>query len=532
MKLYLSLLAAFLVLTNAAFGGVGDVGVSDGYNLQPSSSYLAGAAQPGGLAPQTPGSQGQGNLMGNPVYSAPQESPLQPSGIQVPVMAAQPLGLQQSSIGSNPDQSSQSAQLGYPQAASFPLNQGGYVPGQNYQSPQVSYPYVSQPSQGKLSSSYLQSSSYPQASPVSQMSAFTSEAPQLSGPYQEHFSPDDLRLSQPSAEGFKPEGSLNFATASPPSGILNDATSSAVSGEVPGSGSWYYPGSVSSRNRFYAQTSSGLQTVAGCNQGGYVPIWANIASSDNFYVYEWYPGQTSPYVRWWCWTWPGWKKGWFSGDVPGWHILCYHCRDSSNYIYIYVWPGAGAVGATGNSYSGYAQGSQSQPPVTGALPSGAPTPPDPNAENLMLPDLNLVSQGQSGNQVPGGYGPVQGGYGSQSGYPAQTFNTVFPKPTAYRCNEYYVQTMPGRLNTVGSVKCGQWLPLWSKIGKPGCYWSFEWTQGCTSSGSFCYPEVKNFGYKGTGWYSTWFRGDKPGWHVLCYNCNDWSNYVYVYVWSN
>jgi hypothetical protein len=94
-----------------------------------------------------------------------------------------------------------------------------------------------------------------------------------------------------------------------------------------------------------------------------------------------------------------------------------------------------------------------------------------------------------------------------------------------------VQGFQGRLNTVGSVKCGEWLPLWSKIGKPGCYWSFEWTQGCTASGSFCYPEVKNFGYKGTGWYSTWFRGNKPGWHILSYFSNDWSNYIYVYVWS-
>ena len=167
-----------------------------------------------------------------------------------------------------------------------------------------------------------------------------------------------------------------------------------------------------------------------------------------------------------------------------------------------------------------------------ALPSGAPTPPDPNAESLMLPDYRMVSQGQSGNPGQTGYNPGQSGYASQGSCAAQTFKTVFPKPTSYRCNEYYVQGCQGRLNTVGSVKCGEWLPLWSKIGKPGCYWSFEWTQGCTSSGSFCYPEVKNFGYKGTGWYSTWFRGNKPGWHVLSYFSNDWSNYIYVYVWSS
>jgi hypothetical protein len=512
MRIYLSLLVAFLALTNAALGGVGDVGVSDGYNLQPLSSYTAGAAQQGGLASQTPGLQSQDNLVGSTGYPAPQDSSLQPSGFQQPLS------------GSIPGQYTQTTQMGVPQETSLPFNQGGSVAGQNYQSPQAGYPPVpaNQPSSG-----------YQQSNPVNQMSSFASAAPQLSGPYQEHFSPDDLRLSQPQAEVFEPQGSLNFATDNPPSGMLTDTAlaPNAVSATAPGyapSGSWYYPGSTSSRNKFYVQTSSGFKSVAGCSYGGYVPLWANIASSDNFYVYEWYPGQTSPYVRWWGWTWPGWKKGWFSGDVPGWHILCFHCRDWSNYVYIYVWPSAGGVGTAGSG-NGPIMPAMAQ--SSAALPSGAPTPPDPNAENLMLPDYSMISQGQSGNPGQIGYNPSQSGYASQGGYSAQTFKTVFPKPTAYRCNEYYAQGGQGRLNTVGSVKCGEWLPLWSKIGKPGCYWSFEWTQGCTSSGSFCYPEVKNFGYKGTGWYSTWFRGNKPGWHILSYFSNDWSNYIYVYVWS-
>lgn len=523
MRIYLSLLVAFLALTNAALGGVGDVGVSDGYNLQPSSSYMAGAAQQGGLTSQTPGLQPQDNLFGSTGYPVQQDGSLQPSGFQQPLS------------GSIPDQYAQTTQPGVPEEASLPFNQGGSVSGQNYQSPQIDY---------LPASANQQSSGYMQPNPVNQIAGLASAAPQLSGPYQEHFSPEDLRLSQPQAEVFKPQGSLNFATANPPTDMLTDGASApdAVSATAPGyaqSGSWYYPKSMRSENKFYVQTSSGFRSVAGCSYGGYVPLWANIASSDNFYVYEWYPGQTSPYVRWWGWTWPGWKKGWFSGDVPGWHILCFHCRDWSNYVYIYVWPGAGtAVSGNGPMTQPAAQSSFS-------LPSGAPTPPDLNAENPMLPDYRMISQEQSGNpgQIgfnpgQGGYnlGPVeynpgQGGYGSQGGYASQTFKTVFPKPTAYRCNEYYVQGAQGRLNTVGSVKCGEWLPLWSMVGKPGCYWSFEWTQGCTSSGSFCYPEVKNFGYKGTGWCSTWFRGNKPGWHILSYFSNDWSNYVYVYVWS-
>jgi hypothetical protein len=35
---------------------------------------------------------------------------------------------------------------------------------------------------------------------------------------------------------------------------------------------------------------------------------------------------------------PGWYKGWFCGDIPGWHILQYYCSGRSNYIYVYVNP--------------------------------------------------------------------------------------------------------------------------------------------------------------------------------------------------
>lgn len=536
MRIYLSLLVAFLSLTNAALGGVGDVGVSDGFNLQPSASYMIGTAQQGGLASQTPGLQSQQGLAGSIGYPAQQDSSLQPSGFRAPMSGSNPYQYTQAS------QYTQTPQMGAPQEASFSFNQGGYLPGQNYQQPQSGYP--SAPT-NQQTPGYQQSA-------VNQMSGFATTAPQLSGPYQEHFSPDDLRLSQPQAEVFEPQGSLNFAAANPTSSMLTDTASepNAVSmgQSYATSGTWYYPGSMSSSNKFYAQTSSGLSSVAGCSYGGYVPLWANIACSDNFYVYEWYPGQTSPYVRWWGWTWPGWQKGWFSGDVPGWHILCFHCRDWSNYVYIYVWPGSAGAVASGNSHP---MPSTLVPPIAQpsslALPAGAPTPPDLGSENLMLPDSSMFSQGQGGNPGQPGYIPGQSAYGSQVGYAAQgmaqgmyapqggdmsqTFKTVFPKPTAYRCNEYYVQGFQGRLATVGSVKCGEWLPLWSKIGKSGCYWSFEWTQGCITSGSSCNPEVKNFGYKGTGWYSTWFRGDKPGWHILSYFSNDWSNYIYVYVLS-
>ncbi len=566
MRLYVSVLVVFLFLTGIAFGAVGDAGVSDG------------------ISSVQPGQTGQTYLAG--------------TGTGTSGMASSPTSYQSPQMGSS---------LGSPQ--SFQAPDLSSVPG--YQT------------QNKQATGYQPSSLASQT--------YASVAPQTGGPYEERMSADDLRLSQPQAESFQPDSNLNFAPATPPS--VSEETYGAVMGTGQGAsrdagqetGSWYYPGSVTSRNKFKVQTFSGLKTVAGCSYGGYLPLWADINSAGNFYVYEWYPGQWTPSVRWWGWTWPGFKKGWFTGDVPGWHILSYNCRDWSNYVYIYVWPsGSGAYG------SGYSAGYSTGTPIPAAtasepLPTGAPTPPDPNAENLVLPDFNLLqpSNGQSSyaagtagsyatgaagttgtasyppqysSQYPSQYQsqgtanfPVQGtnaiypasyspqvgytqgytqgtypaGYpagqtvsGSQaqkvctacaeqgsytgqaapSGYAAQTYQTVktyqtvFPKPSTCKCNEYYVQVWPNKLSTVGSVKCGEWLPLWSKVSKPGIYWSFEWTQCGSPAGYYCQPEVRSFGYKNAGWQQTWFRGNKPGWHILSYCTGDYSNYIYIYVW--
>jgi len=517
MRYNASILIALLILTNIAFGAVGDVGVSDGSKIiQSGNSYTAGTT----------------------INSASSSPGFQTSGIvQAPAYQINPLNSQQDN--------------GYQQS-----QQSTVSPNSNYGS-----------------------------------NNYGSTAPQTAGPYQEHLSADDLKFMQPKAESFQPDSSLNFISASPPSGIYMETYSPSQE-----QGNWYYPGSVTSRNMFYVQCSSGLKTIAGCSYGGYLPLWSDINSAGNFYVYEWYPGQWTPSVRWWGWTWQGFKKGWFTGDVPGWHILSYNCRDWSNYVYIYVWPNGGsAYGGSAYDGSNYISNPNAASPVGSSymgqstLPSGAPTPPDPNSENLILPDFNLLQPATGGYaQTPGQTGyvqgvnvpqtivnsgsyPVQGAYPltgtnnfqstspmqssysgcvacsdktgytsygaytaytttTSSGSPNQIYQAVYPKPTANRCNEYYVQTCPGKISTVAGVKCGEWLPLLSKIGSSGIYWSFEWAQCGSSQGYYCNPEVKSFGYKSIGWYQTWFMGNKPGWHILSYYNNDWSNYVYIYVW--
>ena len=227
-------------------------------------------------------------------------------------------------------------------------------------------------------------------------------APQISGPMQEQLTAEELGLSQPQMESFAPDASLGFVSASLPDNAVpvvsapmqstiqpsaQPSAQSSVQAALPGSSVWYYPRSVVSANRFFVQTASGFRTVGGCSFNGYLPLWADIKSSGNFFVYEWYPGRSTPSVRWWGWTGTGWKKGWFCGDVPGWHILCYNSGIWSNYIYIYVYPRGAAMSAP----SGYSNAAASM--TASSLPLDAPIPPDPGAERIVLPDYQPVQAG-------------------------------------------------------------------------------------------------------------------------------------------
>ena len=402
------------------------------------------------------------------------------------------------------------------------------------------------------------------------------QAPQIRGPVEEQMTAERLGLSLPPMDDFTPDVSLDFTSVPSP----NDAAMPALNYEsvafqsMDRSGSayavqpravsqlqstrqtterttatWYYPSSLASSNRFYVQTSSGLYTVGGCGYGGCLPLWADIRASGNFFVYEWYPGQSRPYVHSLGWMSTGWKKGWFGGDVPGWHILCYNSGLWSNYIYIYVYPAYGS-----SSYSqSYGQPAGAYQSGSAAYPAGL-IPPNPTGEGLAMPDFNLyppASQASaatftSSTLITGGvvssspYGALMPASSSSpsslgsapTGYVAGGCNAVYPHPSVCKCNEYYVQGCSGKLDTVAGVFCGEWLSLWSKISRPGDYWSFEWKTCGGKGGSFCSPDVRNFGYKAKGWHHTWFEGDDLGWHILSYYSNDWSNYIYIYVWPN
>ena len=241
--------------------------------------------------------------------------------------------------------------------------------------------------QASLSQTSLSQDNYPaQGQDYSLSQKFAYSAPQISGPMQEQLTAEELGLSLPQMESFSPDERLEFVSASSPGNIatlVSHPVQSSVQATMPGASIWYYPNSVVSTNRFYVQTASGFKTVGGCSFKGYLPLWADIKSSGNFFVYEWYPEQSTSSVQWCGWTGTGWKKGWFCGEVQGWHILCYNSGIWSNYIYIYVYPRGTAISAS-SSYSNVA------PSMTAAsLPLDAPVPPDPGAERIVLPDFNL-----------------------------------------------------------------------------------------------------------------------------------------------
>lgn len=441
--------------------------------------------------------------------------------------------------------------------------------------------------------------------------------PPINSPTDEQLAAENLGLTIPQMDSFTPDERLDFISVSGPSGLVMPSGSSAARKTGSGSSVWYYPSSVASANRFYVQSNFGLQTVGGCGYRGYLPLWADIKTSGNFYVYEWYPGQSTYSVQFWGWMDAGWKKGWFSGDVPGWHILCYNSGIWSNFIYIYVYP-LSASDRTINAPGGQRESS---------LLSGEPTPIDPGSEGLVMPDFNLyrpastlssggynylvaastralagdqaasgmvaanpspvnpslvnpspvnpsVSPSMMSQTYPSGLVAAQGkaktvstaktcttcntctsstsitsgvssvcpfnegcsscsamaSISAPAGYVAQSPQAVYPLPSVCKCNEYYVQVCEGDLQTVAGVFSGEWLALWSKLNRAGEYWSFEWTVCGGKSSYYCSPDVKNFGKKNVGWHETWFKGNEPGWHILSYHCNDWSNYVYIYVW--
>ncbi len=88
-------------------------------------------------------------------------------------------------------------------------------------------------------------------------------------------------------------------------------------------------------------------------------------------------------------------------------------------------------------------------------------------------------------------------------------------------NKLYVGFVP---QTVAGCKLYGWQPMWLQTSGSGPIWFYEWYPNGQLS-------VNYLGFSSAGWQKKWFNGDTPGWHILQYYSQGWSNYIYIYVYG-
>ena len=165
-----------------------------------------------------------------------------------------------------------------------------------------------------------------------------------------------------------------------------------------------------------------------------------------------------------------------------------------------------------------------------STPGGAPTPSTPTSpESLGLQAPTVITtSGQTPTVQERSQGLMSASEGAayasapvmKSTASSPIYNQVIVPSGGYVQNSLYISYAP---QTVASCDLYANLPLWLKTSKTGNIWFYEW-----------YPSgALDTQYAGNvyspGWYKRWFIADVPGWHILQYYCNGWSNYIYIYV---
>ena len=162
---------------------------------------------------------------------------------------------------------------------------------------------------------------------------------------------------------------------------------------------------------------------------------------------------------------------------------------------------------------------------------GAPVPASPQSPESL--GITVPSDVSSSQQTPtaqentqvvmrstqeAAYSSAPTGAKATATYPA--YNKVIVPGGGVAPNKLYVSYAP---RTVASCNLYAHLPLWMSTARGGNIWFYEWYP----SGSLVTNYAGNVYYP--GWYKRWFYADVPGWHILQYYCNGWSNYAYIYV---
>lgn len=164
--------------------------------------------------------------------------------------------------------------------------------------------------------------------------------------------------------------------------------------------------------------------------------------------------------------------------------------------------------------------------------AGTPTPASPTTpEYLGLQMPSAITSQQAPTMQEKNQGLIAAN--QQSAYAAapQGLTATATSPTyarmivptgTYAPNSLYVFYAP---QTTAGCHLYANLPLWMKTASSGNVWFYEWYSNgmlnAQHAGYVSYP----------GWYKRWFYADVPGWHILQYYCNGWSNYIYIYVYG-
>ena len=158
-------------------------------------------------------------------------------------------------------------------------------------------------------------------------------------------------------------------------------------------------------------------------------------------------------------------------------------------------------------------------PMTPTIPEDLGLQMPSATESSTAPTPQESSQGLMSASQDMAYSAPQGMKLTATG-PAVT-KMIVP-PGSYAPNSLYIAYAP---QTVAGCNYYAYLPLWLQTSRSGTAWFYEWYPGgyldVNYAGSINYP----------GWFKRWFYADVPGWHILQYYCNGWSNYAYVYVYG-
>lgn len=173
-----------------------------------------------------------------------------------------------------------------------------------------------------------------------------------------------------------------------------------------------------------------------------------------------------------------------------------------------------------SQYSIYAPGDAPTPKVPSSPDSLGLQAPEPISTIQTAPQEELSqplmrSDESSASSISYSYGAR-----GASGYGQESARLVLPGGAA-TYNRLYISSAD---QTTAGADQYTYLPIWLQVYRTGPIWLYEW-----------YPDghldVNSLGYAYPGWYKKWFLADTPGWHIMQYYCNGWSNYIYIYVYG-